>query len=334
MILSPSGSPGRGDRPVSDILDSPITRSPPPPPPPPPPPRKEFKAYGQDYQYAETWSNPLPEFIVHNPGTKNDDPGALEAGTAGVTGGIGATTRAGPRPESLDGTQDTSASMDYQGNISHHRPDTVGSKGSVMREAVWVPPYEKPWYRKLTHLQWLIATVTVLGILAVVLAILGAMGILTGTAGTQSTSGAGNSTSSGASTSSSTTSSSPVRPSPTSQNLDNFCKDSGSFLKDVGIYSIQVDGTTNWEQGFDSATTAELCCNACFEASNCAGWLHTGIDFTPCTLFSLKEGIFDEAKDKDKCPRGQANEITFKEDNAKKGASAARGPCSNGFKFG
>ncbi|KAK0671380.1 hypothetical protein QBC41DRAFT_315645 [Cercophora samala] len=327
MITSPSESPGPGDRPVSDILDSSTTRSPPPPP----PPRKEFKAYGQDYQYAETWTNPLPEFIVHNPGTKNDHPGALEAGTAGVTGGIGATTGAGPRPESIDGTQDTSASMDYHGNVSPHHPDTVGSKGSVMREAVWVPPYEKPWYKRLTHLQWLIATVTVLGILAVVLAILGAMGILTGTAGTQSTSDTANNTTGDASTSSSTpSSSSSARPSPT--NIDNFCKDSASFLTSVDIYGIQVsDGEFSNPPEFDSSTTPEGCCNACFKTPDCAGWLLTGTEFTPCSLFIFKNK-FGEAENKDMCPSGQADKITFKKKDGEKGV-AARGRCSHDFGF-
>ncbi|KAK4199837.1 hypothetical protein QBC40DRAFT_281205 [Triangularia verruculosa] len=325
MTTSPSQSPGPGDRPVSDILDSPTARSSPPPP----PPRKEFKAYGQDYQYAETWSNPLPEFIIQNPGTKSDHPGALEAGTVGVTGGIGATTGAGPDSESIDGTQDTSASMDYHERASQHRPDTVGSKASIMREAVWVPPYEKPWYRKLTNLQWLIGTVTLLGVLAVVLAILGAMGILTGTAGTESTSHAANNTSSSSSTSTSTTSSSSARP--TQTNIDNFCKDSSSFLKNVGVYNTKVDGSVStFDTPYDSANSPEDCCNSCFKTSNCAGWMHTGADFTPCTLFVLNTD-FAGSENKDQCPKGQANKINFSranEDNV-----AARGPCSNDFSF-
>ncbi|KAK0737399.1 hypothetical protein B0T21DRAFT_347770 [Apiosordaria backusii] len=326
MTTSPSQSPGPGDRPVSDLLDSPTARSSPPPP-----PRKEFKAYGQDYQYAETWSNPLPEFIVHNRGSKDYHPGALEAGTAGVPGGIGAATGAGPGPESVDGTQDTGASMDYHESVSQHRPDTVGSKGSVIREAVWVPPPEKPWYRKLSHLQWLIGTVTVLGILAVVLAILGAMGILSGTAGTESTSDAANSTTSAIPTSTSTTSSTAARPTPT--NLNDFCKDSSSFLSDVDPFNTKADGDSGkvaWS--LDSSASAEVCCNTCFNTPDCAGWIYTGVDFTPCTLFTLK-GTFAESKDRDTCPSGQAGMITFGRKNGEK-ATAGRGPCSNDFKLG
>ncbi|KAK4178249.1 hypothetical protein QBC36DRAFT_108802 [Triangularia setosa] len=329
MTTSPSQSPGPGDQPVSDIFDSATARSPPPPP--PPPPRKEFKAYGQDYQYAETWSNPLPEFIVHSPGSKNDHPGALEAGMAGVTGGIAATTGAGPGPESIDGTQDTSASMDYHESVSQRRPDTVGSKGSAMREAVWVPPYEKPWYRKLTHLQWLIGTVTFLGILAVVLAILGAMGILTGTVSTESNSDAANSTTSGTPTSTSTKSSpSSARPTPT--NIDNFCKDTSSFLTDVDSFNTRVEGgKLAWS--LDSSTSAELCCNGCFNTPDCAAWMYTGVEFTPCTLFTLN-GAFAESKDKEKCPSGQAGTITFARNINRPDVKAARGPCSNDFKLG
>jgi hypothetical protein len=116
---------------------------------------KTYKAYGQDYQYAERLSNPPPEFVV---GTY--DPGLLAAPALPIAG--------------TDGAGDAGAN-DIESPIRH-----PSSSNSQKRESVWVPPPAKPWYKKIPKMWWLSGVITLVGTTAVLLAILGAMGILGG----------------------------------------------------------------------------------------------------------------------------------------------------------
>lgn len=124
-------------------------------------PGRTYKAFGQDYQFAERMSNPFPEFIVHDP-----EPAPVGAATASVHGI--AENEAGQ----VDGADDRTASSDVP------LDRFSSSKESPMRESVWTPPPSQPWYKKVKKFWWLTLVITLLGILGVLLAILGAMGML------------------------------------------------------------------------------------------------------------------------------------------------------------
>lgn len=121
-----------------------------------------FKAYGQDYQFAETWANPPPEFVVSTGAVPrgNQNPGLLEEAHANGGGNGGAANLA-----SIGGSFKTKESQ----QTADEPP-----------EVIWVPPSDKPWYKRSGKLWWMIGGITTLGIIAVVLAILGALGMLGG----------------------------------------------------------------------------------------------------------------------------------------------------------
>lgn len=118
-----------------------------------PQPNVATKKFGQDYQFAETWSNPPPEFVV---GSGSPPAATATAGASGL-GGDGAD----------------------EANTTTTNPDGSMKERDSNQEAVWTPP-EDPWYRRFANMKWMIIGITTLGITAVILAILGAMGILTG----------------------------------------------------------------------------------------------------------------------------------------------------------
>ena len=124
-------------------------------------PGRTYKAFGQDYQFAERMSNPFPEFIVHDP-----EPAPMGATTANAHG----------IPENVvgqvDGADDRTASTEVP------LDRCSSSKESPVRESVWTPPPSQPWYKKVKNFWWLTLVITVLGILGVLMAILGAMGML------------------------------------------------------------------------------------------------------------------------------------------------------------
>lgn len=106
-------------------------------------PSQPFKNFGQDYQFAETWDNPPPELVVNS-----------------------AQPFAGEGVSQADGAQENG-----------HNEES--SRESYRKEAaVWVPPPEAPWYKKITFMQWAVSSICTVGITAVILAILGAMGKL------------------------------------------------------------------------------------------------------------------------------------------------------------
>lgn len=118
-----------------------------------------FKSYGQDYQFAETWANPPPEFVVSTGVTNNDqNPGLLEEAHPNSGGNGGAANLA-----SIGGS--------FRTKESQHTADE-------QPEVIWVPPSDKPWYKKIAKLWWMIGGISTLGIIAVILAILGALGML------------------------------------------------------------------------------------------------------------------------------------------------------------
>lgn len=146
-MASPSQIAEPSERPVSGLPASASPR------------RDAFKSYGQDYQYAETWANPLPEIVTF----PQADAGQSAAG-ASQAGGDAANE----------------ATAEHEGAPSSHRPDTAGTKEAAMHEDVWVEPPDAPWYRRISKVGRLIIAVTALGTTGVVLAILGAMGLFSG----------------------------------------------------------------------------------------------------------------------------------------------------------
>ena len=120
---------------------------------------RTYKAYGQDYQFAERLSNPPPEFVISSSGLGQAEvaspPAAANAAqTHGAADGHG------------DGEAGTTLTSDYKEGGAH--------------EPISVLPHEKPWYKRTRKMWWIGGTVTVVGVISVLLAILGAMGILGG----------------------------------------------------------------------------------------------------------------------------------------------------------
>ncbi|KAK3996380.1 hypothetical protein QBC44DRAFT_147388 [Cladorrhinum sp. PSN332] len=286
---------------------------------PPAPPPKAFKAYGQGYQYAENWQNPLPEFIVNSSYTHPTQVGVSPAATAGAA----ATAAGASAVDSGDGGYDnrrSTAHTHHESASSLHRSGTVGSKDTgIMQEAVWIEPEEAPWYKRITRQQWLVGGVTFLGILAVLLAILGAMGKLTGS-DDAATSGAASSSSSTTTTTGGPTSTSTTALPQSTGDVKISCNDKSTFFPNINMVF-----TDKSQPDFSNATaTAEECCAACFESDiSCAGWQFDGTNkFTPCIRMFLEDG---NANRDDKCPQGRAASTTFSGGGNK---VAGMGPCS------
>ena len=104
---------------------------------PPPGSNQPIKNFGQEYQFAETWANPPPEFVV----------------------GSGQPP-AGEELSQADGAHEN------------------GQESYRKEAAVWVPPPEAPWYKKITFMQWAVSSICFVGTSAVIIAILAAMGKL------------------------------------------------------------------------------------------------------------------------------------------------------------
>jgi hypothetical protein len=111
---------------------------------------KTYKAYGQDYQFAERLSNPPPEFVV----------GSVDPSTT-----VAAQT---------DGAHENTIK-----NGSSNGQDS-SFKEFHRRESIWRPPPEKPWYKKVPKMWWIGVGITAIGSTVVILAILAAMGTFSG----------------------------------------------------------------------------------------------------------------------------------------------------------
>ncbi|KAK0730302.1 hypothetical protein B0H67DRAFT_27640 [Lasiosphaeris hirsuta] len=266
-----------------------------------------YKKFGQEYQFAETWSNPLPEIVVSSVQT----PAPTTAATAAIAGA-----------SQSDGAQDDNIDSE---TLPHRTSSSKESTGGL-HEAVWVPPPEKPWYKRIPKMWWMIAGISVIGVVAVLLAILGAMGMLGNHTMPDGSNSSSNATSSTTTSAPSTTSTRPA-----STNLPAGCTDSSAFIKNATW--IGLTDTSTYTGLFDRADSAEACCNKCFDltaakgtGNGCAGWLYNGSSvYTPCTKIMItRKG----AKTDDKCGNGYADETTIQTGSGSGETVAGMGPCS------
>lgn len=269
-----------------------------------------YKKFGQEYQFAETWSNPLPEIVVSS--VQTNIPAA--AATAATATAVGTSQNDGARDDNIDS------------ETLPHRTSSSKESAGELHETVWVPPREKPWYKRIPKMWWMIAGISVIGVVAVLLAILGAMGMLGNHATPDGPNSSNNATSS-------TTTSAPSATStrPASTNLPAGCTDSLAFIKNA--VWIGLSDTSTYTGLFDRADSAEACCNKCFDptaakgnGNGCAGWLYNGSSvYTPCTKIMItRKG----AKADDKCGNGYADETTFETGAGSGETVAGMGPCS------
>ncbi|KAK3495678.1 hypothetical protein B0T13DRAFT_303070 [Neurospora crassa] len=263
-----------------------------------------LKSYGQDYQFAETWANPPPEFVVSTGVANNDqNPGLLEEAHPN-SGGNGGATNIG----SIGGS--------FRTKESQHTADE-------QPEVIWVPPSDKPWYKKIAKLWWMIGGISTLGIIAVILAILGALGMLDGHHNNTPPESTASITSSIEPSSLSTGTSTLPAASPTSTNLAKQCTDTSTFIERLAWMGTEVGG---YEATYDAAGSGKECCNRCFNGDpGCAGWMYDGANkFTPCTKVMV---IKDEGNPNKQCPKGKAA-ATFFSQNPDKKVVGGIGPCS------
>ncbi|KAM7220625.1 hypothetical protein V8F06_004029 [Rhypophila decipiens] len=269
-----------------------------------------MKEYGQEYQFAESWANPLPELVVGS-----GAPPAAAAAAAAV-------------PQA-DGIQE------------HTGSDGFGL-GSNIKESVWVPPPEQPWYKRVHNKWWIIGGITLVGTIGVIMAILAG----TNTFGNRSSSVSPPASSmtpsamltasrlpetSSSTTTSTTSVSNPTATSTTSSsqptstanpnpNLIKDCSNKDSYHTDIE-WMIGVGGSTK----FVNTNSAEACCKECFGGGpGCAGWIYDGTNlYTPCTklMWDGKASGGD-----DKCPAGYTKPTFTKGGNGIAGV----GPCADG----
>ncbi|KAL0475478.1 hypothetical protein QR685DRAFT_550068 [Neurospora intermedia] len=263
-----------------------------------------FKSYGQDYQFAETWANPPPEFVVSTGVTNNDqNPGLLEEAHPNSGGNGGAANLA-----SIGGS--------FRTKESQHTADE-------QPEVIWVPPSDKPWYKKIAKLWWMIGGISTLGIIAVILAILGALGMLDSHHNNTPPESTASATSSIEPSSLSTGTSTLPAASPTSTNPAKQCTDTSAFIEHLAWMGTEVGG---YEATYDAASSGKECCNRCFNGDpGCAGWMYDGANkFTPCTKVMVTK---DEGDPNKQCPKGKAA-ATFFSQNPDKKVVGGIGPCS------
>ncbi|KAK4454741.1 hypothetical protein QBC34DRAFT_140084 [Podospora aff. communis PSN243] len=261
---------------------------------------KTYKAYGQDYQFAERLSNPPPEFVI---GSSIDEHSA-------------------PVAAQTDGTHENTIE-----NGSANGQDS-SFKESQRRESIWRPPLEKPWYKKVPKMWWISTGITVIGSTVVILAILAAMGTFSGhesSADSATSSSAPSPTPSasctGASCSSTTSSAHPI---PTDTVKE--CTNSKTFTEHVSWAGI-VDADYDTVYPSSQPKSAESCCSVCYQANGCGGWMYDGDNkFTPCVYLTIKSKGGGTDPD-GKCPEGHADRTSISIDS-NKAAVGGLGPCS------
>lgn len=152
----------------------------------PPPSHQAFKAYGQDYRYAETLHNPFPEAVCSGPSSIPVVAAASDAAAVGVDAGVScdasgsAAVAAAANTTTIGSLTATTTAHDSH-SISSHNDTGMGKESILVRdELVWVEPPEEPWYKNISRRRWLAIIVCTIGITGVVLAILGAMNKLSG----------------------------------------------------------------------------------------------------------------------------------------------------------
>ncbi|KAK0733797.1 hypothetical protein B0T26DRAFT_736665 [Lasiosphaeria miniovina] len=286
-----------------------------------------YKAFGQQYQYAETWSNPLPEIAFGG-------------------GGHGGETSQGPVAASqADGGADSEVEHAERRGVNEASalpPDLARTSysGSLFRgtEVTWVPPTPDPWYKRVPKMYWLYGAIITVGTIGVILAILGGMGMLSAQNSTMaawatpavltSTSSAAvppasTTTASGTSTSSSAApSSTTTRAAPTG--VPQSCTNTSSFIDNIRFISGDYQ---NYNTSFGKADSAEGCCSLCYAGTQgCVGWLYEDKNpFTPCSLAIISGS---EPGPDAKCPHGYAAQTIFSSNGMGDPGVAGMGPCS------
>ncbi|KAL2198405.1 hypothetical protein P885DRAFT_67593 [Corynascus similis CBS 632.67] len=304
----------------------------------------KFQILDQDFQYAETLQNPLPEVVLSSP-----------ASTA-----YGTTPTSPVALEGVDGPNEAATENDARSSL---HPGTAGSKEAVMREDVWVEPKEVPWYKAISPKKWATIVICTVGITGVVLAILGAMNKLSGverseitadllspykTSAHQISSSSDTSSPTGGDTSSGTniTSTTPAassKPTPTHfpSSIDKIdCADNSTFYAPVDWVGTTVNA---YKTAFAQAASPAGCCAACesHRGGGCAGWLYMpGSDFTPCTKVLVSREQDDRGGvDDGTCPLGRVATTFFSSSSSQSGedrsgrGTAGMGPCSLGGKL-
>ncbi|KAK3694230.1 hypothetical protein B0T22DRAFT_506577 [Podospora appendiculata] len=270
--------------------------------------RGAFKEYGQEYQFAETWENPPPELVV---GGRDTRP------VLGASQG--------------DGSQEA--------NAENHEPThSLGgsSKGSVFRgSALWVPPSERKWYKRIPKMWWMIGIISVIGTTGVILAILGAMNVLGG----HTVQHANSFKYVGCISfeqwnnqffyrlrvvdSLQTLPYSSFLPYLLGTSLQQThpipCSNTSSYFTTIDWVGI----AGGYHDTYDHADSAEDCCNICFAKDpGCAAWLYNATSpYTPCTQVLIDA---EQPNPDSKCPKGYISLATFSHGLD---AIAGLGPC-------
>ncbi|KAK3383472.1 hypothetical protein B0T24DRAFT_50674 [Lasiosphaeria ovina] len=270
-----------------------------------------YKAFGQQYQYAETWSNPLPEIAFGG-------------------GGHGDETSQGPVAASqTDGGADSDVEHAERRRVNEASalpPDLARTSysGSLFRgaEVTWVPPTPDPWYKRVPKMYWLYGAIITVGTIGVILAILGGMGMLSAQNSAaarpaSTTTASGTSTSSSAAPSSTTTRAAPT-------GVPQSCTNTSSFIDNIRFISGDYQ---NYNTNFGKADSAEGCCSLCYaNTQGCVGWLYEDKNaFTPCALAVISGS---EPGPDAKCPNGYAAQTTFSSNGIGDPGVAGMGPCS------
>ncbi|KAK0656249.1 hypothetical protein B0T16DRAFT_365384 [Cercophora newfieldiana] len=256
---------------------------------------KSYKAYGQDYQFAERLSNPPPEFVI---------------------GSIDPTP---PAVAQTDGGQESAGSP----------KGPAGSfKESHTQESIWTPPPETPWYKRIPRIWWIGIAITVVGSTAVIFAILAAMGTFAGhtlvvplqhtersvlTQSSRTSDGPGQSDNASTPTTSCTgascSTSTAAHPIPTG--IAKECTDSKTFTQHVDWAGV-VGSQYNTSFDHPQMTSPEACCGICWSSPGCASWLYHEGSVTACVWLNITSVPDGGSKADDDCPLGHAPSTAFK----------------------
>ncbi|KAM7201939.1 hypothetical protein V8F20_004647 [Naviculisporaceae sp. PSN 640] len=287
------------------------------------PRQQQFKEYGQDYQFAETWTNPPPQAFVHPRQSYHQPAPAPLPAPAPV---------AAPSPAIDEETPQRGAGINAE-----VRDLFRDDEGTNSKEAGWAPS-KKPWYKRMQNKWWVIAGITFGGILAVILAILGGIGVIgdhssVSLSATDTPSGEltttrlpdGSSLTSSSTTTPTTTptgTASTTASRPTSTDLIKDCSNKDSYVTNASFVSLG----DHYESTYDHpASNGEDCCQNCFDDPTCGAWQFDGGNkFTPCTLIHIK---LDLGGGDDTCPNGYTSTTITTSSSAK--MVAGIGPCSN-----
>ena len=117
------------------------------------PQAQPYRTYGQDYQFTETLSNPPPELYIQE--------------------GEASTSPAAP----VDGPVEDRRDHEIAGQ--HHHQNHLSrdsAKETAVESSEWVPPPDRPWYKRISKTWWIIIGISFIGVTGTIMAILSAMG--------------------------------------------------------------------------------------------------------------------------------------------------------------